>query len=162
MRDGFIQQVGAPLDIYHHPRNRFVAGFLGTPPMNFLEGKLVRDAGRLWFDGGDGRVAIPTPAAESLSARAGEDIVLGIRPQALSLDRTAAREGNALPAKVLLVEPLGDKMDVTLATSQKARLVAHVDAASGVTPSQERSLYLDLARAHFFEPGAPGSSLARA
>src|SRR4051812_44126113 len=100
MKDGYIQQVGAPLDIYHHPKNRFVAGFLGTPPMNFLEGKLVRDGGRLWFEGGDGRVAIPTPAAESLAARAGEEIVLGIRPQALSLDRTAAREGNALPAKV--------------------------------------------------------------
>jgi len=162
MKDGVVQQVGAPLDIYHHPVNRFVAAFLGTPPMNFFEGKLRRDDGRLWFDEGTGKLAVPAAAAETLAARAGEDVVLGIRPQAVSLDRTAARDGNTLPAKVLLVEPLGDKMDVTLSTERHARVCAHVDAAGGVQPNQARAIYLDLARAHFFEPGQPGPSLAGA
>jgi ABC-type sugar transport system ATPase subunit len=88
--------------------------------------------------------------------------VLGVRPQALSLDRAAARDGNTLAGKVLLVEPLGDKMDVTLATGRHGRLVAHVDAAAGVQPNQERSVYVDVGRAHFFEPGQPGASLGGA
>jgi multiple sugar transport system ATP-binding protein len=169
MKDGVIQQVGTPLEIYHRPANRFVAGFLGTPPMNFLEGRLVGEAGRLWFDEGSGRLPLPVAAAERLAARAGEPIVLGIRPQALALDAAArgqpfgAREGGALSARVLLVEPLGDKMDVTLSTAQQARLVAHVDAADGVRPGPEaRPVYLDLSRAHFFEPGAAGARLATA
>src|SRR5262249_17962286 len=108
MKDGVVQQVGAPLEIYHRPANRFVAGFLGTPPMNFFEGRLVRDGGRVWFDEGTGRLALPPFVADALSPRVGEEIVLGIRPQAVSLDRAAAREGNTLPAKVVLVEPLGD------------------------------------------------------
>jgi multiple sugar transport system ATP-binding protein len=162
MKDGVVQQVGAPLDIYHHPKNRFVAGFLGTPPMNFMDGKLVREGGRLWFDEGSGKLALPSFATEALTARAGEDIVLGIRPQAVSLDRSAAREGNTLPAKVLLVEPLGDKMDVTLSTDRHPHLTAHVDAGGGVQPNEARSIYLDLGRAHFFEPGQPGPSLAAA
>src|SRR6478752_5687355 len=55
MKDGVIQQCGAPLDVYHHPANRFVAGFVGTPPMNFFEGSIVDEGGKLWFDEGTGK-----------------------------------------------------------------------------------------------------------
>ena len=57
MKDGVVQQCASALDIYHHPANRFVAGFLGTPPMNFFEGRLVDEGGRLWFDEGSGPAA---------------------------------------------------------------------------------------------------------
>jgi multiple sugar transport system ATP-binding protein len=159
MKDGVIQQVGTPLEIYHRPVNRFVAGFLGTPPMNFLEGTLVRDGAQVFFEEASGRVALPADAARALGGRDGGGIVLGIRPTALSLDRAAARDAGTLEARVLLVEPLGDKMDVTLATGRATRLVAHVDAVAGVQPNQTRPVYLDLSRAHFFEPGAPGPSV---
>ena len=71
MKDGVVQQCASALDIYHHPANRFVAGFLGTPPMNFFEGRLVDEGGRLWFDEGTGRLPVPARAAEALRARAG-------------------------------------------------------------------------------------------
>src|SRR3954471_18340068 len=68
MKDGVIQQCGAPLDVYHHPCNRFVAGFVGTPPMNFFEGTVVEEGGKLWFDEGTGRVAVPDRAKGALAA----------------------------------------------------------------------------------------------
>src|SRR5215831_13681938 len=71
MKDGMIQQCDGALDIYHRPANRFVAGFVGTPPMNFLEGTIAEDNGKLWFDEGTGRVAVPERAKAALSKRAG-------------------------------------------------------------------------------------------
>ena len=86
MKDGVVQQCASALDIYHHPANRFVAGFLGTPPMNFFEGRLVDEGGRLWVDEGAGRLPVPERVASSLRARAsaGPESVLGVRPEALA------------------------------------------------------------------------------
>ena len=69
MKDGVMQQCASALDIYHHPANRFVAGFIGTPPMNFFEGRLVDEGGRLWFDEGTGRLPVPARATSALRAR---------------------------------------------------------------------------------------------
>src|SRR6202142_1587034 len=63
MKDGVIQQCARALEIYHRPCNRFVAGFLGTPPMNFFEGRLVEEGGRLYFDEGSGKLPVPAWAA---------------------------------------------------------------------------------------------------
>src|SRR5215471_18924016 len=114
MKDGVVQQCAGALDIYHRPANRFVAGFLGTPPMNFLEGRLVAEEGRLWFDEGGGRLPIPDRAAAALRARAAADpaIVLGVRPEALTPAGAArvAAAASQLPMqlsmKVWLVQPL--------------------------------------------------------
>ena len=125
MKDGIVQQCASALDIYHHPANRFVAGFLGTPPMNFLEGRLVEDGGRLWFDEGSGRLPVPARATAALRARAaaaGPEIVLGLRPEALAPPAAArfATAGSELAMKVWLVQPLGAKMDVFLQTERHA------------------------------------------
>src|SRR5258708_3933772 len=71
MKDAVIQQCGAPLERYHRPVNRFVAGFVGTPPMNFMEGTIVSDAGKLWFDEGTGRIVVPDWAKDALSGKIG-------------------------------------------------------------------------------------------
>src|SRR4051794_24038903 len=73
MNRGVVQQCANALAIYHHPANRFVAGFLGTPPMNFFEGRLVDEAGRLWFDEGTGRLPVPARAAAVLRDRPASD-----------------------------------------------------------------------------------------
>src|SRR5262249_51878156 len=135
MRDGVVQQCAGALDIYHHPANRFVAGFLGTPPMNFFDGRLVDEAGRLWFEEGARRLPVPARAAAALRARVAADpaIVLGVRPEALA-PAASARFGaggdSQLGMKVWLVQPLGAKMDVYLQTERHARIIAHVDAAA--------------------------------
>jgi multiple sugar transport system ATP-binding protein len=166
MKDGVVQQCARALDIYHHPANRFVAGFLGTPPMNFLEGRLVDQDGRLWFDEGTGRLPVPAPAASVLRGRgsAGPEIVLGVRPEALAPAASArfATTSSALSMKVWLVQPLGAKMDVYLQTERHGRIIAHVDAsADGAAPGvgDALSIAVDMDRAHFFTPGEGGVAI---
>jgi multiple sugar transport system ATP-binding protein len=167
MKDGVVQQCASALDIYHRPANRFVAGFLGTPPMNFFDGRLIDEGGRLWFDEGTGRLPVPARAAAALRGGAATDgqIVLGVRPEALAPAAAArfAVAGSALPMTVWLVQPLGATMDVYLRTERHARVVAHVDAtADGAAPGvgDSLSIAVDMERAHFFSPGDNGIALA--
>src|SRR4051812_40289143 len=166
MKDGVVQQCASALHIYHHPANRFVAGFLGTPPMNFFAGRLVDEGGRLWFDEGTGRLPVPARAAEALRANAavGSGVVLGVRPEALAPAASArfAAAGSQLTMKVWLVQPLGATMDVYLQTERHGHLVAHVDAsADGAAPTVGDTLPIavDMDRAHFFAPGDDGIAL---
>jgi multiple sugar transport system ATP-binding protein len=164
MRDGVVQQCASALDIYHRPANRFVAGFLGSPPMNFLAGRLAtRDRG-LWFEDGSAVVAIPEWARPALAERAGTEIVLGIRPEALSDARHARFEikDNALSMTIRLVQPLGDTMYVHLETTAGRPLVAHLHALQGLSVGERLEVYFDPSRLHFFEPGDAGRSLVPA
>jgi multiple sugar transport system ATP-binding protein len=161
MKDGVIQQCGAPLDVYHHPTNRFVAGFVGTPPMNFFEGTIVQEGERLFFDEGTGRLAVPERARAALSGRRGSSVILGVRPQALREAPVTGSDasGNVLSMQVGVIEPLGDKMDVYLSTARHPHVIAHVDAHPGLSPRQTIQVHVDLDRVHFFEPGELGKNL---
>jgi multiple sugar transport system ATP-binding protein len=161
MKDGVIQQCARALEIYHRPCNRFVAGFLGNPPMNFFEGRLVQDDGRLYFEEGSGKLPIPAWAVAALSGRAGTEVVLGVRPEALS-DHPRARfetSDNALPMKIRLIQPLGDTMHVHLATSRHTQIVASLAAFYGLAVGDAITIYFDPNRLHFFEKGDVGTSL---
>jgi multiple sugar transport system ATP-binding protein len=161
MKDGVIQQCGAPLEVYQRPTNRFVAGFVGTPPMNFLEGTIVEDGG-LWFDEGTGRIAVPEWARGALASRVGSRVVLGVRPQALGDEPFVSERGYTLPMQVRVVEPLGDKMDVYLATEKHPQVVARIDAHRDLSARQQIPVHFDRDRLHFFEVGDPGSTIATA
>jgi multiple sugar transport system ATP-binding protein len=161
MKDGVTQQCASALDIYHRPANRFVAGFLGSPPMNFFEGRLVEREGTLLFDEGSGLIPVPEWASAALRAHAGKEITMGVRPEALS-DKTRARfetGDTMLPMKVWLVQPLGGTMHVHLSTPTHPQIVAHVDAAGGISVGDALPIYFDPARLHFFEQGEMGKSL---
>jgi multiple sugar transport system ATP-binding protein len=162
MKDGIIQQCGAALEVYHHPANRFVAGFLGSPPMNFFSGKLVQERGLLAFDEGTGTVPIPAWARDQLASRVGQEIVMGLRPEAMA-DRAGARfdtANNPLSMRVTLIQPLGDKMDVYLATERHPHSIAHVDAHARLRVGEVVPVHLDTQRAHFFLPGETGQRIA--
>ena len=91
LRGGRLQQCGTPLDVFHSPANRFVAGFIGTPSMNFIEGRLCKDAaGRFWFESPSLRVPIDESQVRGISSGAAEKVVLGIRPDNLRLQPGAA------------------------------------------------------------------------
>jgi len=161
MKDGVTQQCASALEIYHHPANRFVAGFLGSPPMNFFEGRIVEDAGALCFDEGSGRLPLPEWASAPLRASVGRELTLGVRPESLS-DKGHARfetKGDVLPMRVWLIQPLGGTMHIHLSTSHHPQIVAHVDAFTGLAVGDTLPIYFDPNRLHFFERGELGKSL---
>jgi multiple sugar transport system ATP-binding protein len=164
MSAGRIQQVDTPLNIYRRPANRFVGAFLGSPPMNFVEGRVVRDGsgGGVVFDAGEGlRLRMLPAAAERLSGHEGKALVLGFRPSAMSEQAIGkfAGQGNSVSLKAEVVEPLGEKIDVSCLTAAGQRLIARVDARDRFPVGESVTFYLDMEHVHVFEPGEFGRNL---
>jgi multiple sugar transport system ATP-binding protein len=157
MKDGFIQQCAPPLEVYDHPANRFVASFVGTPPMNFLTGRL--EAGP-YFTFGSQRVKMPPHLIERIAEYVGHEMVLGVRPESFSPGNEGKYnwEENFIIAKVHVVEPLGDKVDIYISTDGHEHLVCRADAHQFGKLQIEGTikLYMDLGRVHMFEPGDNG------
>jgi multiple sugar transport system ATP-binding protein len=103
MHEGEVEQVGAPLDLYDKPRNLFVAGFIGSPAMNFLHGNIVRNNG-IWFETASGSRRLPLPA--DTAAREGQSVVYGIRPEHLSV------RDDGTEVEVVVVEPTGAEVQI--------------------------------------------------
>ncbi len=160
MDRGRVRQVGTPLEVYRHPADRFVAGFIGMPPMNFLEGTLVRDsAGAAFLErGAAAAVPLGIDLSPARAAVVGMPIVLGIR--AASLRPTAPNPSAAAGALALLaetVEPLGEHVDIAGLTPAGQRLTARLPASEPVTPGDTLRLRIDPAGVHIFESGEAGA-----
>jgi multiple sugar transport system ATP-binding protein len=156
MDNGVVQQIARPLEIYKRPSNRFVAGFLGMPPMNFVDGRLSMEADRAVFVARD--FTIPLPARIEARAKAGE-VVLGIRPEDLQLRLPGAPSPEDwLKGEVLVVEPLGSAMDVHIRTSA-GLLTARVPSDETIQSGSPVTLALNAATLHVFEPGPYGANL---
>lgn len=149
MDHGRLQQYGTAQEIYDRPRNLFVAGFMGSPPMNFLEGRLEAQGDGLAFVWPGG--IIPVPSRLGLAGRQGCPAVLGIRPERI----TVGPEGqglSGLQASVYIEEPMGSDLFVTLEAGGvrfKARTSPDVAFGAG-TPVR---VQFDPDRLHFFDPG---------
>jgi multiple sugar transport system ATP-binding protein len=149
MNNGSILQIATPLQAYDQPVNRFVAGFIGTPPMNFFEGVLGEDgaADVLLLDGG-----VKLPLARRIANSNGRRVVFGIRPEHIHLSPTATSPGNhqKVPSEIDLVEPLGHDVIVT-ARSAAGVFQMQTEIYSGLRPSQQVDLWFDMNRAYFFD-----------
>jgi multiple sugar transport system ATP-binding protein len=106
MREGVVQQIGAPEEIYEQPRNMFVASFLGNPPINYLEGRVEEDAGAVFFRCGATSLALPPSVAGRVLGQSGREAVLGLRAEDVD-ERASPREGEALHGRVSSVLPIG-------------------------------------------------------
>ncbi len=163
MKDGLVQQAGPPLEVYRKPVNRFVASFIGTPPMNFLDGVLTGSPpGLIFVESGSGRLHLRVdPAhAAALAPRIGKPIVLGLRPQAAVDPGDASRPGlSPADLRVNVVEPLGDSMDLACTTPAGAPFVARIPARAGFPTGAVATFGIDMAKAHFFEPDGTERSL---
>ena len=162
MDQGIIHQCDTPISVYNQPTNRFVAGFLGTPPMNFLSGTLQQDGPDLWFYGEGARLKLPAETASKLAGQVSQEIVLGIRPEIMRLypEEGYGRDpGHRIEVKVSVVEPLGSSMDIYGDTSKDATIIARVPAESQVAADTAVTLHLDMTRLHFFAPGEHGANL---
>jgi multiple sugar transport system ATP-binding protein len=176
MKDGIIQQADPPLMTYNSPVNRFVAGFIGMPPMNFFDGAVKRldgelifeegllQAGELTLPGGGFRLLMPAQCRDRLEGRVGTHVVMGIRPEHFHVGPRDAAATNLAPLQVRLnvIEPLGNDMDVYMSTSLHQNLVGRVEAQGGLEIDAQTTVYVDLRKVHFFEPGATGSNLSPA
>jgi multiple sugar transport system ATP-binding protein len=165
MDQGLIQQVDTPINVYGQPANRFVAGFLGMPPMNFVNGTLTQSDGKTYFEGEGIRIKIPTDKAPRVAGNIGGNVVLGMRPEALRLHAGQGygeEEHYRIPARTNVIEPLGNSMDVFSHTTDEKILIARVPAESQVAPDEDVVLHLDPNRLHIFEPGAHGLNLTLA
>jgi multiple sugar transport system ATP-binding protein len=115
MRDGLVQQCDSPLNIYDRPRNRFVASFIGNPPMNFLEGKLDALDGKVVFFFGDNRLTVPEKHHESLKNQIGREIYFGIRPEHVydvkyMRSGLSKPESESLTGTIEVIERLGNEI----------------------------------------------------
>jgi multiple sugar transport system ATP-binding protein len=104
MSEGVIQQQGTPKELFENPVNQFVAGFIGSPTMNFLDGELVRENGRLSVRGDGYMLALEDAASARVGAGTAAQVVVGLRPSAFSLD---ASQGAAIALRVIVAEYLG-------------------------------------------------------
>jgi ABC-type sugar transport system ATPase subunit len=144
---GWVQQIGPPAELYARPRNRFVAGFIGWPPMNFAEGRLTKDSGAVTFQGEGWSVSVPCQRAGP--AATGQPVTLGIRPEDVSLMPNGP--GPTLMMEVAWAESLGNEDLVTL-QRDGWRVTARCPA-SGPRPTggQMVPVRLDMNKIHLFD-----------
>jgi len=152
MKDGLVQQVGEPLTIYDKPKNRFVAGFIGTPPMNFMKGRVVVENGKTVFQESSANVPVPARLCGMLARYNGKDVVMGVRPEDIH-DRPHQdiKETFEMVMKVDVVELLGDDMLIYLRTADNV-VISKVDSHPGIEHGQDLKVKLDMSKVHFFDP----------
>jgi multiple sugar transport system ATP-binding protein len=151
MRDGVVQQVGEPLQLYNAPANRFVAGFLGSPAMNFATVAIVADAdGPLWAHDEGIHIRLPAEVASRLRRYAGEKVILGIRPEDLRVASGSDPADLAFDAVVEVVEKLGSEilLDVKVGPSTMA---AAVEPTVQAKVRDQLRLALNPDRLYFFD-----------
>ncbi len=153
MKDGLVQQVGEPLELYGRPVNRFVASFIGSPAMNFAEVSIAEANGALWAETAGLRVKVPPAKAEALRRYAGRHVALGVRPEALRVAGGADPGEYAFDSVVEVVEPLGNEILLDVRAGAHA-MVARVDPATRVKVHEKVRLAFDPERLHFFDPGS--------
>ncbi len=166
LRDGVLQQADAPQICYDFPANKFVAGFLGTPPMNFLDALLTREGGRAWADVGGQRIAVPSEVADRLAEEAWLDgeAILGIRPEHLSddPDLAAAHPDAVLEARAEAMEQTAGEACLTCAVEgQQAPVMARANPHAKTKPGDAVRLAVDPAHLHFFRSGSEETLLRR-
>jgi multiple sugar transport system ATP-binding protein len=150
MKDGLIQQVGAPLELYNRPANRFVAGFMGSPAMNFATVMMAEANGALWAHQEGIRIRLPAELAERLAHYANQEVTLGIRPEDLSLASGGDPAELGLDAVVEVVERLGSQTLLDVRVGPNA-MVAAVEPNARVDVHDRLRLALRPDRLHFFD-----------
>ncbi|MDQ7850924.1 MAG: ATP-binding cassette domain-containing protein, partial [Armatimonadota bacterium] len=153
MHDGVIQQVDTPLNLYEKPANLFVAGFIGSPAMNFLRSRLVERNGRMEVDAGPFRLPIPEDLVPVARPYSGREVIFGIRPEDIqdrALWRDAPQEWT-VRATVDVHEPIGSDIILYLTTGDQS-VVARVDAKSEARMGLPVEVVFNMRKLHLFDP----------
>ena len=150
MKDGWVQQVGEPLEIYSKPANKFVAGFIGSPSMNFVSVTLTDGAGTLFAEASGIKIKVPQERASTLMPYKGQTVTLGVRPEDLRVGTSTDSPDLSFEAVVEVVEPLGAEILLdTRAAGQQ--IVARVEPTVKTKPHEKIRLAFIPDRVHFFD-----------
>lgn len=150
MRDGRIQQIDTPLNLYARPKNRFVAEFIGSPAMNILTGQIVQN-GRLQFRCGEFALPIPELQQRALARYNGKRVMLGIRPENIRFDRAETGSSDTgIRARVELVEPMGNETFVHFSLG-KDKLISRAATRNLPAVGSDLQITFEMPYAHFFD-----------
>lgn len=152
MREGLIDQIADPITLYNHPVNKFVAGFIGSPPMNFISGMIVKKDDRLFFNEGNFMVKLTDEMTGKLQPFCDKEVIFGIRPEDVhdKLFVQYASEDNTIKATCEVVEPMGAEIYLYL-NAGKHTLIARVGGHNKSVVNQEMDMVFDMSKAHFFD-----------
>jgi len=153
MKDGFIKQVGAPLEIYEHPDNMFVAGFIGSPAMNFAPGVLRKEGDDYIVDCESFRTGVPSGRFREIEKYVDEKVILGIRPENIEdIDfASGASEDRVVKCMVDVIEPMGAEAYLYLTTGPHS-FTARVNPRTNARDGEPHSVVLNMDECHLFDP----------
>ena len=155
MSQGVLQQSGAPMDVYLKPASRFVAGFIGSPAMNFIDARVIEAEGGLFIDAGDFRVKTPESFRPPLRSYVGRQVVFGVRPEDIAAHDCSAdaANGNTVTTRAEVVETLGSEIFAHL-TCGSHSIVARMEVPeSPVRVGEMLQVDLKMAKTHVFDAG---------
>ena len=153
MNKGLIQQCADPMDIYDKPANKFVASFIGLPPINLMDGKIVKKDRKYYFDEGKFQVKLIDEMYSAIAPYEGKEVIFGIRSEDVydKLFASEASPENTVKATCEVVEPLGSEVFLYL-NSGKHNFIARVGAHDRPEVNRDMDLVLDMSKVHFFDP----------
>jgi len=151
MRNGLLQQLADPIDVYDHPKNKFVAGFIGSPPMNFMVGRIIKKEGKIYFDEGKIFVKVVEDMYKKIESYIGKEVTLGIRSEDIydKLFVSEAPPENIVRVNCEVVEPMGSEVYLYLNTG-KHTFIARVGAHDRPKVNQDMDVVFDMSKVHFF------------
>jgi multiple sugar transport system ATP-binding protein len=166
MKDGFVQQVDTPQNLYDYPTNQFVAGFIGSPQMNLFNVKLTKEGGEVWAVFGDNKILIPKGKLAKFTDESyvGKEVVMGIRPENIHDEQVfiASQPNSVIQVKVEVVELLGSETFLYLKASGKdANVIARVNPRTPTRGGDSIPVAFDTNHLHFFDKDTEATVLAR-
>ena len=152
MKDGCIQQLADPLTVYDKPVNKFVAGFIGTPPMNFIDGRIIKKEDKFYFDEGKFQIKVADEMMSPLEGYVGKSVAFGVRSEDIydKLFVTEAPPENTITASVEVIEPMGSEVYLYLTTGLNT-FIAKVGGHAKPIINQDMDLVFDMSKVHFFD-----------
>lgn len=162
LKDGnLMQEPDSPQNLYDYPDNMFVAGFIGSPPMNFFECVLTDSGQGLVLDGGTFKITVPPAFQRELAGNANKEVVMGIRPEHMyNADLAGADNTNVIDANVEVVEPMGSEVYVYM-SSGKHNFQARLDSRTRARPNDKMRVGVEMGQLHIFDKTTQKSLLSR-
>jgi multiple sugar transport system ATP-binding protein len=155
MKDGVLQQVDSPQNLYDHPENVFVAGFIGSPSMNFFSGSITGDVNEMYVDSGGVRIRLPQSEVEQVGAGdVGKEVIFGVRPEDIHHPqyKPAGVTEQLVEATVDVTELMGNEIFVYLLTTDDQSFIARVDPRADLRPGDKVQMAFNAEKVHVFDP----------